>query len=1143
MVIRIILLSLTLFATTSIIAQQSVLTQHNNISRTGWNSQETILKKSNITPSTFGKLFTRTVDDQVYAQPLVQLNLVMPGHGNRNVVFVATVNNTVYAFDADSANETAPYWQVNLTVAGARPVSKNDMTGACGGFYNDFSGNMGIVGTPVIDSTTGTLYVVARSVQAASNTYYQYLHALDITTGMPKPGSPVLITATVNGNGDGSVNGKVSFNAQKQNQRPGLLLVNDMVYIAWASHCDWGPYHGWVIGYDKNTLQQKYVYNTTPDGYFGGIWMSGGGPAADESGNLYVSVGNGSVGKNGNPADLTNRSESALKLTPSLQLSSFFTPKNFEVLEGADLDFGVTQIMLLPGTNRAITGVKDGKLYLLDRDNMGGYNAATDNVVQTINLGSNAFLRSALSYYKGEQKEMVYSWSENSLLRAFSYSRSTNMFDLSATVSSGIQGPTGNSGAMLSVSSNGSADSTAVLWAVYAANGDANQSVRPGILRAIDASDITKELWNSNTDPDDVPGNYAKFNCPTIVNGKVYLATFSNQLVVYGLRDKTIKIDSCSTTNIALYKPTFSSSNEGNQYNALYATDGNPETRWSSKYSDPQSITVDLGAVTDICKVVIHWEYASGKDFTIQFSDDYISWTNAATITGNALYDNTIFLSGKARYVRMLGQQRTTPYGYSIWEFEVYSKTEVASCAIPVNTYASNETENGATLNWSPSTGAVQYVVQYKTVTAADWAQTVTDATSITLTHLSCNTSYLFRVQAVCAAGDTTTYSKQTAFTTLACDINCDPLPTRWSTQDIGDVGINGSACYNSASGSFEIKGSGTDIWDTNDEFRFAYKTIIGNGEIKARVTDQDATNPWNKAGIMVRESLSPGSRHVFIALTSGNGAAFQYRIYSDGISFNENTDAAIKAPYWIKINIAGSVYSAFISPDGLEWTQVGTSIDAGFGNGMPVYAGLAVTSHDNTLLSTAQIDNYSLGGVLPLKLISFTGHLNMDNTVGLQWTTTLESGIRYFIAERTMDFMNYKVIDTVHADNSGDFTETYHSTDFRPMKGMNYYRLRIVDFNGKTSYSPVVAIRSTNTKPPLMYPNPAQSSVNFSQGTEPIRFINIYDIMGRAFVRRQNTAGESVINIPTYTLPNGLYFVEIRTTQTAYKVKLMVQH
>src|SRR4029079_11303079 len=169
-------------------------------------------------------------------------------------------------------------------------------------------------------------------------------------------------------------------------------------------------------------------------------------------------------------------------------------------------------------------------------------------------------------------------WSENSLLRAYPYDTISNLIDLGSTITSGLQGPTGNNGAMLSVSSNGSIDSTGILWASYAANGDANQSIRPGILRAIDATDVTKELWNSSVNPNDNPGNYAKFNCPTIANGKVYLGTFSNQLVVYGLTGAFP--DTCNSTNIALNRPVYTSSDEGTDYAAAFATDGNLNTRW-----------------------------------------------------------------------------------------------------------------------------------------------------------------------------------------------------------------------------------------------------------------------------------------------------------------------------------------------------------------------------------------------------------------------------------------------------------------------------------------------------------------------------------------------------------------------------------
>ena len=501
-------------------------------------------------------IFTRTVDDQIYAQPLVARNVSLPGVGTRNVVFVATVNNTVYAFEADSASITAPYWQANLSPAGSRAIKNTDMFGACGGNYLDFSGNMGIVSTPVIDTTTSTIYVVSRNLTTPAHVFQQFLHALDISTGAEKTNSPKLINAQIDGNGDGNVGGKINFDSQKQNQRAGLLLLNGIVYIAWASHCDWAPYHGWIMGYDKITLDQKIVYNSTPQGYNGGIWMSGGGPSADESGNIYVGVGNGSVGSGGNPANVTNRSESALKLTPSgstLTVGSFFTPSNFQTLENYDLDFGVTQVLLIPGTNRAVAGCKDGHLYLLDRDNMGGYSSTSDSVIQSINLGATAYLHSSLAYYKGAANEFVYTWSENARLQGFPYNRSTNQFDLINTMSSLVQGPVGYNGALLSVSSNGSIDSTAILWVSHAVNGDANQSVRPGILRALSASDISKELWNSSLANFNNPGNYAKFNCPTIANGKVYLATFSDKLVVYGLTDYVDGILSKPSRGPALY--------------------------------------------------------------------------------------------------------------------------------------------------------------------------------------------------------------------------------------------------------------------------------------------------------------------------------------------------------------------------------------------------------------------------------------------------------------------------------------------------------------------------------------------------------------------------------------------------------------
>jgi hypothetical protein len=546
-----------LAAVLSFPACSQVLTQHNNNSRTGWNDQEMVLNKRNVKTDSFGIIFSRPVDDQIYAQPLVA-NVNMGSAGQKNVVFIATVNNTVYAFDADAPNAVTPYWQVSLNPIGWRAI-KNTETACGANNYHDFSGNFGIVGTPVIDLPSNTLYVVAKSVSGSPATSFrQELHALDLSTGAEKAGSPVTIAAQVTGNGSGNSGGIIRFDPQLENQRSGLLLDHGVVYITWASHGDCGNYHGWIIGYDKTTLAQKYVYNTTPDGSQGGIWMSGCGLSADENGNIYAAVGNGSVGKNGVPADITNRSESALKLTPSgntLTVASFFTPSNYQILEEGDKDFGVTGMILLPNQNQAISGAKDGSLYLMNRDALGGYNSTSNQVVQSYNENNtNAHNLSSLTYYQGTSKNFVYIWSDNAPLRAFPYNTNTHTLDLANIVSQNTNGPAGYNGAFISGSSNAMVDSTAILWVSHAANGcNANQQTCPGIVRAFDALDVSKELWNSSLLFRDNPGNYAKFNCPTVVNGKVYLATFSNRLVVYGITKKYVTAITDQDEKVEIY--------------------------------------------------------------------------------------------------------------------------------------------------------------------------------------------------------------------------------------------------------------------------------------------------------------------------------------------------------------------------------------------------------------------------------------------------------------------------------------------------------------------------------------------------------------------------------------------------------------
>jgi uncharacterized repeat protein (TIGR03806 family) len=523
-------------------ADVAVLTQHNNLAHTGANLEETILNTTNVNTNTFGLLYTRPVDDQIYAQPLVMTNVAIPGQGTHNLVIVATVNDSVYAFDADDPSVIAPYWTNSFaSPPNIVPPNHTDLSalGSCGGNYNDFSGNMGIVGTPVIDPVAGTMYVVARTKEYGT-TFVQRLHALDIRTGQERPNSPVVITATYPGNGDGNVGGVITFDPVRQNQRSALSLVNGVIYITWASHCDLGPYHGWVIGYDATNLNQVVVYNNTPNGVDGGIWMSGEGISADTNGNLFLSVGNGSVGYNGNPRDTINRGESFLKLTRSggtLNVASWFTPYNYQNLENGDIDLGSSGVLLIPGTSLAFSGGKQGVGYLVDRDNMGGlsYANADTNILQSWSLTSDQ-LHGGMVWWDGPGFSCGYIWPASVYLQQYQFNRTANQFILPAFAQSPSSAPGGQPGGILALTANGTNTGTGILWASVQLTGNANQSVRPGILHAYDAQNVNHELWNSEQiSARDSVGNFAKFVAPTVANGKVYLATFSGQLNVYGL--------------------------------------------------------------------------------------------------------------------------------------------------------------------------------------------------------------------------------------------------------------------------------------------------------------------------------------------------------------------------------------------------------------------------------------------------------------------------------------------------------------------------------------------------------------------------------------------------------------------------------
>jgi hypothetical protein len=536
-------LALLLGSSRLLAADVSVLTQHNDLRRTGANLHEAILNTANVNTNSFGLIGTREVDDQLYAQPLVVSGVSVPGVGKRTLLIAATVNDSVYAFDADNAATSAPYWKVSFLGPNAVAPTAADMDGACGGDYKDFSGNIGIVGSPVIDPASDTLYLVARTKEYGTNCV-QRLHALDIRTGAEREHSPVEIKATCPGHGDGHRDGVLSFDPQRANQRAGLALVNGIVFIGWSSHCDWGPYHGWLLGYDMKTLQRVATYNTTPEGYNGGIWMSGQGPAADDRGNLYLSVGNGSVGAQGNPRDPVNRGESLLRLQwdgKLLHLTDWFTPANWQDLENTDNDFGNSGVLLIPGTTLAFCGSKEGKVYLVNYEQMGGlsHSAQDTNIVQSFQVsspGSSFGLFAAPVWWDGPDASWAYLWCKEDSLRQYKFERGSGKFVLPECARSGGGRRARMPGGVLAVSANGKQGDSGIVWASHSLNSDANHVVAPGILRAFRAADVSVELWNSEqVKTRDAVGRFAKFCPPVIANGKVYLATFSNRVDIYGL--------------------------------------------------------------------------------------------------------------------------------------------------------------------------------------------------------------------------------------------------------------------------------------------------------------------------------------------------------------------------------------------------------------------------------------------------------------------------------------------------------------------------------------------------------------------------------------------------------------------------------
>lgn len=528
-----------------------VLTYHNNLSRDGTNTHEFVLTPSNVNTSTFGKLFSCQADGAIYAQPLWIPNLTVAG-SSHNVIIVATQHESLYAFDAD-AMPCMTLWHANLIDSahggtfGETSVPSAGAGALVGSGYGDISPEVGITGTPVIDPSTNTLYVVSKSVNASTQ-FFQRLHAIDLTTGNDRV-TPYSIDSSISvaGTGDGSVAGQVVFDPRNENQRPGLVLSNGGVYVAWASHEDHDPYHGWVIGFNSSTLapMANAAFNSTPNqvgtlSYSrGGIWMGGGAPAVDSAGSLFFITGNGTFDAN---TGGSNYGDSVVKLSTAsgLSVSDYFTPLDQASLDANDTDFGSGAATILvdqpagPVTHLVIGGGKQGNLFLLNRDNLGKFSSSTNNVVETVNLGNPIFATPVF-------------WQNNlyvagvGSLKQYTFNSTTGMFNGAPFSQSSTS--YGFPGATPSASSNGATNG--IIWALdnslYCT--PQSPSCGPTVLHAYSANNLGTELWNSSQAAAnrDMAGHAVKFTVPTVANGKVYVGTRGNdssvlgELEVYGL--------------------------------------------------------------------------------------------------------------------------------------------------------------------------------------------------------------------------------------------------------------------------------------------------------------------------------------------------------------------------------------------------------------------------------------------------------------------------------------------------------------------------------------------------------------------------------------------------------------------------------
>jgi outer membrane protein assembly factor BamB len=496
-----------------------VVTYHDDVARTGENTNETSLTPSNVNSTKFGRVAFLSADGKVDAEPLYLSQISMSSQEMRNVLYVVTENDTVYAFDADTGTTL---WQKTMLAGSETP---SEAVNGC----SQVTPQIGITSTPVIDRAHNVIYVVAMS-KSGTSTYIQRLHALDLTTGNELTGSPVTIQASFPGSGDNSSGGNVIFDPKQYEERAALLLLNGNVYTTWTSHCDDRPYTGWIIAYNASTLAQSQVLNVTPNGNEGSIWMSGAGPAADSAGNIYFLQANGTFDTTLNTSGFPNQGDfgnSFMKLSTSsgLSVADYFTMSNTVAESDADQDLGSGGALVLPDImdsggsvhHLAVGAGKDQIIYVVNRDSMGKFTPSANNIYQEIQGQLSGQVFSMPAYFNNT----VYYGAVGDAIKAFSISNAKLATSPGSKSATAFPFP----GATPSISANGTG--SGIVWAV--------ENASTAVLHAYDATNLANELYNSNQAAAgrDHFGTGNKFITPMIVNGKVYVGT-TNGVAVFG---------------------------------------------------------------------------------------------------------------------------------------------------------------------------------------------------------------------------------------------------------------------------------------------------------------------------------------------------------------------------------------------------------------------------------------------------------------------------------------------------------------------------------------------------------------------------------------------------------------------------------